>query len=218
MKVPVELLIEKNEKLIYKVASKYTKYYNIDDLFQVGVIGLIKAAKNYKKNMNTKFSSYAYLYIIGEIVDFVAHDRNIKVTSEQLKTYKLYEETSEILCQQNNKVPTFSEVCKYMDLPEDYVYNAILSSEFTISLDNTTNDNSSLYDITGYNNVDNIDKTIDVRREINNLNELNKKIIYCRYYKDLTQSETANYLGMSQVQVSRYEKSALESIRENIMS
>ena len=52
MKVPVELLIEKNKNLIYKVASKYTKYYNVDDLFQVGVIGLIKAAKNYKKNKN----------------------------------------------------------------------------------------------------------------------------------------------------------------------
>lgn len=220
MKVPVEVLIEKNKNLIYKVATKYSKYYSIDDLFQVGVIGLIKAAKNYKSDAGSKFTTYAYPYIIGEVVDFVSHDRTIKVTTDQLKIYKAYEKASDALSQKYNRVPSFTEVCEFMELPEDVVYNAILTSEFTLSLDNTPTDEekNTYYDITGYSNSEQIDTSIDIRSEIESLNDFDKKIIYCRYFKDLTQQETANYLGVSQVQVSRYEKSALQSMRKNIMN
>lgn len=220
MRVPVEILIEENKNLIYKVAAKYSKYYSIDDLFQVGVIGLIKAAKNYKSNVGTKFTTYAYPYIIGEVVDYVSHDRTIKVTSDQLKIYKAYEKASDALSQKYNKIPSFSEVCEFMELPEDIVYNAILSSEYTLNLDNnpTDDETTTYYDFTGYTNVEEIDNQIDIKSEINALNEFDKKIIYCRYFKDLTQQETAKYLGISQVQVSRYEKNALQNMKKNIMN
>ena len=68
MKEEIEKIIEDNKKLIYKIASNYSYYYNVDDLFQVGVIGLIKAYKNYKNSSNAVFTTYAYKYIFGEII------------------------------------------------------------------------------------------------------------------------------------------------------
>ena len=218
MSTTLEQVIEKNQNLIYKVATKYSKYYSIEDLFQVGIIGLIKAYKNYKEDLNAKFTTYAYPYIIGEIVDFVGRDRTIKVTPEQLKIYKAYEKSSEALSQKYNKIPSFKEVCDFMELPEDVVYTAILSSEFTLSLDRTVlDDTTTFYDFTGYSNTEQIDNAIDVKKEMESLSELDKQIIYCRYFRDYTQSETASCLGISQVQVSRYEKQALQNMRKNIM-
>ena len=66
----IESLIKENEGIIYKIASRYKDYYSIDDLYQAGCIGIIKASKNYSSDSTCKFSSYAYKYILGEIVDF----------------------------------------------------------------------------------------------------------------------------------------------------
>ena len=70
-------IINENEKLIYKIASNYSSYYNIEDLYQVGIIGIIKAYKKYDSSYSVKFSSFAYKYIMGEMIDFIRKDRYV---------------------------------------------------------------------------------------------------------------------------------------------
>ena len=78
-------IIKENQNLIYKIASRYSGYYSMDDLFQEGVKGVIKAIENYRDNCGTKFSTYAYDYILGEIIRFINNDRTIRVNSDLLK-------------------------------------------------------------------------------------------------------------------------------------
>ena len=109
-------LVKQYERLIYKIASKFSPKYPIEDLFQVGVIGLINAKKNYKSNQGTKFTTYAYQYVLGEMLDFIKKDRTIKVSKDSLKIYKLYEQAKETLAQRKKQIPTFSEICEFLEL------------------------------------------------------------------------------------------------------
>lgn len=208
-------LINENKNIIYKIAGKYSYYYDIDDLFQVGVIGIIKASKNYNENSKAKFSTYAYSYILGEILEFIKNDRNMRINSNDLKLYKIYQKTIELLAQKEKKLPSFFEICKFMNVPENILYNAIIASEFTLSLDNEIN-NSTFHEFVGEDNSNKLDNIILLKNEISKLNHIDREIIKCRYYKDYTQSETADLLGISQVQVSRYEKNILSRIKEKI--
>lgn len=217
MKQEITTLISDNKNLIYKIASKYSLYYDIEDLFQVGVIGVMKAYKNFNFEMNAKFSTYAYSYILGEILEYIKNDRNIKVNSDAIKLYKSYQKACEFLTHKNSKIPTFTEVCKFLEVSEAEMYNSIVSSEFTVSLDNEVNDNSNYYELIGEDNRETLDDLICLRNEISNLNTIDREIIRCRYYKDYTQSETANVLGITQVQVSRYEKNILTRMKDRMV-
>ncbi len=207
--------INDTKKIIYKIASKYSYYYDIEDLYQVGVIGVIKAYKNYNTQSEAKFTTYAYSYILGEILEFVKNDRNMRINSETLKLYKSYQKTLEYLAQKESRLPSFYEISEFMNVPEDVLYNAIIASEATLSLDNEIN-NNSFHEIIGEDGRDNLDNIISLRNELAKLNSIDREIIKCRYYKDYTQSETASYLGMSQVQISRNEKNILTRIKEKI--
>lgn len=210
-------LINDNKNLIYKIAGKYSYHYDMEDLYQVGVIGLIKAYKNYNFNSNAKFSTYAYSYILGEILEFIKNDRNIKVNSNDIKLYKAYQKAVEFLTHKNSRVPSFSEVCRFLEVPEEIVYNSLISSEFTISLDNEINEVKNYYEILGEDNSEKLNDLICLKNEIEKLKTIEKEIINYRYYKDYTQNETADILGISQVQVSRYEKNILSRIKEKMI-
>jgi RNA polymerase sporulation-specific sigma factor len=217
MKSEVEKIIWENKNLIYKIASKYSGYYPMEDLFQVGVIGVIKAYENYNKQSEVRFSTYAFKYILGEIIKFIGNDRTIKVSTDLLKIYKTYEKTQDCLTNKFGRKPTFEETCKFMEMEPNIVYEAIEKCGFTVSLDGMINDdNFSLEKVIGNDTRDSVDKMIDLKTEIDKLSETERKIIELRYYKDYTQSETANELGWNQVQVSRYENQILKKIKTNI--
>lgn len=213
----LEQSVKENAKLIYKIASKYSKYYNIEDLFQEGVKGLDKARKNYDPNSNTKFSTYAFKYILGEIVTYVKNDRNIKVGSDTLKLYQEYVKTYEYLTNKLNRYPSLEEVCSFLGVNPTLVVDAISKCEFTVSLEtDLSEDNFTLEEVTGIDNTRKIDDLIDLKTELENLTSEERKLIELRYFGDYTQSETANYLNMSQVQVSRSEQKILKKIKTNI--
>ncbi len=213
----LETLVKENAKLIYKIASKYSSYYNIEDLFQEGVKGLDKANKNYNPNSNTKFSTYAFKYILGSIVSYVKNDRNIKVGSDTLKLYQAYEKTYEYLTNKLNRFPSLEEVSSFMGIDSTLVVSTISKCEFTVSLESTlTEDNFTLEQVTGIDDTQKIDDLIDLRTELENLTSEERKLIELRYFGDYTQSETANYLNMTQVQVSRNEQRILKKIKTNI--
>lgn len=212
-------LVKQYERLIYKIASKFSPKYPIEDLFQVGVIGLINAKKNYKSNQGTKFTTYAYQYVLGEMLDFIKKDRTIKVSKDSLKIYKLYEQAKEMLAQRKKQIPTFSEICEFLELDEETVYDAIKMSEYVLSTDSSLgeDENTTFIETCGEDRRETIDSLLDLKMELMNLPEFERKLVDLRYFKDYTQSETATILGISQVQVSRNEKHILAKIKKNIV-
>lgn len=215
----LDTLIKEHESLIYSIASKYSSNYPVEDLFQVGVIGLMNAHKNYNRNSNTKFSTYAYQYIFGEIINFIKKDRVIKTSKNSLQIYKLYEKANEVLSQKLKRSATFQEICAFLELEESVVYNAIKESEFALSYDSkiTDEEDTTFIDNYGSDEREQIDRLLDLKEELLTLTEDERRLIELRYYQDYTQTETANILGMSQVQVSRQERHVLSKMRKNIV-
>lgn len=202
-------LIKESEGLIYKIASKYSMYYNIEDLYQVGTIGVIKAYKNYKKDTSVKFSTYAYKYILGEIIEFIRCDRNIKVSEEYMSLYKRYLSIKSMLTSKLEREPSFSEIALFMEIDEGVLRNVIETIAFTKSTD------ESDYDY-GNDKREEIDNKILLDNELSSMDEFDRSLIEFRYYQGYTQSETADALGVSQVKVSRQEKLILSRMKSNI--
>ena len=162
----IEELINENKNFIYKIASKYSKYYSIEDLFQVGTIGFIKAYKKYK-SVGVKFTTYAYKYVLGEIIEYIRNDRTMKVSSDILKLYKSYEKTKDFLVQKLNRMPTFYEISSFMNIDESYLSEVIEKSEFAVSLESNLNDdNFTLENILGIDERKNIDDLLDLKKEL----------------------------------------------------
>lgn len=202
-------LIKESEGLIYKIASKYSMYYSIEDLYQVGTIGVIKAYKNYKKDTSVKFSTYAYKYILGEIIEFIRCDRNIKVSEEYVSLYKRYLSIKSMLTSKLEREPSFSEIALFMEIDEGVLRNVIETIAFTKSTD------ESDYDY-GNDKREEIDNKILLDNELSSMDEFDRSLIEFRYYQGYTQSETADALGVSQVKVSRQEKLILSRMKSNI--
>lgn len=208
----------KTKDMIYKICYKYSKYYSVEDLFQVGVIGLMKAKKNFNSNMNTKFTTYAYNYILGEIIEFIKNDRTIKVSSDTLKLYKAYEKSKDFLTNELGRNVTLEEVSKFMNVDINLLSDTIIKSEFVLSTDTKLSDDFTLEQITGKDTRKQIDDLIDLRDELKKLTNKERRLIELRYFKDYTQSETAEVLNMSQVQVSRNETKILKKMYSRIAS
>lgn len=205
-------IIESNSWLIYKIARSYSEYYNIEDLFQVGSIGLLKAYKNYDKNSNVKFSTFAYKYVFGEIISYIKKDRNIIVGDEYMSIYKKYEKVKSLLISKYNREVSFSEICKFMEMDEQKLLSVIESVMFTKSIDGDSLINYEL----AYDNREDIFNKVLLESELDALEPFDKSIINYRYYQGFTQSETAQALNTSQVKVSRREKMILQRIKTNI--
>lgn len=210
------LLIETHMGLIKNIASKF---YVADkqDLIQVGVIGLLKAYQNFKDTKMAKFSTYAYPYIFGEMYTFVNGNKNIKVSKDILKIYKLVERTRYDLAQKQGYLPTTEEVALFLELDPGIVYEAVTSAQAMISLDDEANE-LNLHEVISDKKATNIDLKLDLDDSFKVLSAEEQEIIKSRYYEDLTQSEVARKLNMTQVMVSRYEKKSLEKMRVRMLS
>lgn len=202
-------LIKESEGLIYKIASKYSMYYSIDDLYQVGSIGVIKAYKNFKRDTSVKFSTYAYKYILGEIIEFIRTDRNIRVSEEYMSLYKKYLSVKTLLTTRYDREVAFKEICSFMEIDESVMLNIIETISFTKSMDEKD------YDY-GNDKREEIDNRILLDTELSLMDDFDRQLIEYRYYQGYTQSQTADVLGVSQVKVSRQEKLILERMKSNI--
>ena len=205
----IEDLIESSKGLIYKIASSF---YDVekDDLYQAGMLGLLKAYKNYKSDSNAKFSSYAYEYIYGEMYN-LAHNKTMKINKDVLKLYKLIEKTRYEMAQKLDRIPDNDEVANFLELDINLVNDAIISGNVVMSLD--SDEGMPIYEKLSKNESTSLDEKIMLNDSINTLSKDEQKIIKARYYEDLTQSEIAKKLAMTQVMVSRYEKKGLSKIR-----
>lgn len=204
-------ILEQCEPLIISIANKF---YGIDkeDLIQAGKVGLINAYNHYDKKGNTKFSTFAYTYIYGEMYNLLINNKAIKTNRDTLKLVKLIDKAKTYLTQTLGKEVTLKEISNYLEIDESILENTLLSTESILSLDKENDSDDTLYNT--YKYEDNNDIKLDIENGINNLDSLEQDIIKCRYFKDLTQSETAKVLGMSQVKVSRYEQKSLKKLKK----
>lgn len=212
-----EEIINTTSNLIYYIINKYFKGYEKEDLYQVGVIGVIKAYNNYKEDKSTKFSTYAYKYIYGEIYSYINNNKTLKLSKEINTLYNKINKAKDILSQKLMKEPNTYELSLFLEIEESIITN-ILNSTNISSIDeiiNTSDNNLTLSDtISDKKDYYNIDYLL-LNEEIETLEYPEKEIMKLRYFEDKTQSEVAQILGINQVQVSRYEGKTLKKIRKN---
>lgn len=214
-------LVHDNTNLIYKISTLFTNYKNKDDLFQAGCIGLIKASKTFDEGRNTKFSTYAYPFIFGEMNNYVKSDKGIKVSREISKLNSKIEKASILLTQKLMREPTYYEISSFLGIDEYLVVEALKSRCCVYSIDASIDSDGK--DITLLDMIQNartmdMDTLVALRDELSHLNSEEKMLINNRYMNDLTQAETASLMGMSQVQVSRKEQKVLSKLRNNLYS
>lgn len=209
-------VIIENEPLIYSIINKYSNYYDIDDLYQVGVIGMIKAYKNYKNSYNTKFTSYAYTYIFGEIIKYINESKSFKTSKEYRHLYKKINEAKTILTQKLMKEPTNYELSLFLEIDERLIEEVININQTIDSLDREIIEDGKkvfLYDVVG-EEKDNIE-SIFLYEQLDKLSKEELLLLRERYFHDKTQSEVARDLGINQVKVSRTEQKILRKLSEN---
>lgn len=215
----LSLLIEQNKNMIYKIASLFS-YNSKEDLFQVGCIGLINAYKKYDESFNTKFSTYAYPYIFGEISSYVKKDKGIKISRDISRLNSKIERASVLLTQKLMREPTILELSNYLEIDEELVVDAIKSKYPIASTDSVIHDDGreiTLLDTISDNSMD-INTLVALKEQLLRLDSFERELINERYVQRLTQSEVASNLGISQVQVSRKEQKVLSKLRSGMIS
>lgn len=201
------------ENLVRKIISKYNYYGDYEDLYQVGMMGLMKALKNYKYE-GAKFSTYAYQYIIGEVTTFIRENNPVKISKDIIRLSKTIERCREVLYQKLGRTPTDLEVSLMTEISEEKIAEIKEVMQQVESLDYVNEENSENV----YNSISvddhNLDSSyLDLKNELNNLEQEERDLIYKRYYEGYTQSELSKSLGMSQVQISRKESKVLEKLK-----
>jgi len=218
-----EKLVNGNLKLVLSILRKYNnRCDNMDDLFQVGCIGLIKAIDNFDLSFNVKFSTYAVPMILGEIKRYLRDNNSIRVSRsvKDLAYHALV--VKEELTNELNREPTIKEIADKLQMNEFEISNAIDSMRDTVSIFepiyNDGGDTIYLSDqiVDKNNNMNFIEEKIAIKEAVNRLSDKEKFIINERFVIGKTQMELANEIGISQAQISRLEKNALKNIKDNI--
>ena len=217
-------IVNGNLKLVLSILKKYNnRCENMDDLFQVGCIGLIKAIDNFNLSYDVKFSTYAVPMILGEVKRYVRDNNSIRV-ARSIKDIAYHAfQVKEELTNELNREPTIREIAKKLNISEYEVSNAMDSMKDILSISepiyNDGGDTIYLQDQIEdkTSNMKDIENTLALKTAINKLKDKEKFIILERYVIGKTQMELASEIGISQAQISRIEKSALKNIKNDIM-
>lgn len=210
---------EDNLGLVHLCANRFRgRGIEYDDLYSAGCIGLLKASKAFDTDRGIKFSTYAVPVILGEIKRLFRDGGSVKVSRSlkelSLKVTRLREDFS----LKNSREPTVSELCEMTGEDEETIVEAINVSIPPVSLTSNADDDSGTQtDIPTEAPDEDITDKLALSQVLGELEAQDRKLIYLRYFKNMTQTQTAEKLGMTQVQVSRREKKLLESMRRKLI-
>lgn len=216
----MEELIQKNKGLIWSIVKRFqNRGYELEDLYQVGVMGFIKCIKRFDSSFEVRLSTYAVPYVLGEVKRHIRDNGPIKI-SRSLKELAIKAmETQNEYYRKNGQEIRIEELAKLINSTKEEVALALEAFQPVNSIDeqlyNESEDGLTLLDKMA-NNVDEasmLTNKICIQNEIENLKENEKQIILLRYYKGKTQTEIAKIMGITQVQVSRIEKKVLDNMR-----
>lgn len=209
-------IIESNIGLVHACAHKFKgKGIEYDDLFQAGCMGLVKATDAFDTTRGVRFSTYAVPVILGEMRRLFRDGGTVKV-SRSLKELSLKATRQrEYFAKKNGREPTISELAQILEVSEEHVVEALGASTPPLSL--THEDDSAEIDLPVSSPEELLSDIISLKQVIGQLETRDRELIVLRYFQNKTQTQTAEVLGMTQVQVSRREKKILSSLREKLL-
>lgn len=216
-------LVENNMGLVYSIVKRYTgRGYDLEDLVQIGAIGLIKAVKKFDTSFDVKFSTYAVPVIAGEIKRHIRDDGAVKISRTLKETAMKGWRAEEELRKKLNREPTIKEISEFCDIDAQLMANAFEaatppSSIYESIYDNSDKEINLLDTMASGENEEGIINKVMADNILKALKPREKKIIVLRYYKGKTQAEIAKIIGVSQVQVSRIEKQVITSLRTQML-
>ncbi|MBQ8872456.1 MAG: SigB/SigF/SigG family RNA polymerase sigma factor [Clostridia bacterium] len=212
-------LVTENTPLLKSIIRRYLgKHIEYDDLFQIAAIGLIKAVKNFSKDYSVRFSTYAVPMILGEIKRYMRDEGYLKV-SRSLKTLsgKITKYIEERI-KQDGTNPTIDEIAQHFGIEQTEIVFALDATRLPVSLYETTNDadgkQTELIEHIPTEEDKNMIQRIMLKDMLSRLPIREQKIVLLRYFRDMTQSEIAKQMGVSQVQISRLENKILEKLKQ----
>ncbi len=216
-------LIRGNLRLVLSIIQRFTgRRENLDDLFQVGCIGLVKAVDNFNTDLDVKFSTYAVPMIIGEIRRYLRDNNSIRISrSMRDLAYRALQAREELMSEKERE-PTTDEIAAHLGERREAVLRAMEAIAEPISLYEPvfTEGGDALYLMDQLSDTSSGDEewleNIVLKEALERLGEREQKIIRLRFYKNKTQMEIAEEIGISQAQVSRLEKAALEKMRKQM--
>ncbi len=218
-----EELINGNLRLVLSIIQRFTgRGENLDDLFQVGCVGLIKAVDNFDTSLDVKFSTYAVPMIIGEIRRYLRDNNTVRVSRSVRDLAYRALQAREALVRSLDREPSIEDIAKAIDSTKEEVGAALEAIVEPVSLYEPvfTDGGDSIYIMDQISDTDNTDEAwledIALKEAMKRLSEREKSIIELRYFKGRTQMEIAGEIGISQAQVSRIEKAALERIKKDM--
>ena len=216
-------LIEGNLRLVLSVIQKFLgRGESPDDLFQVGCVGLLKAIANFDVNLNVKFSTYGVPMIAGEIRRYLRDNSAMRVSRSVRDTAYRVLQCKEAMLAENAREPSFEEIAKRMGVPEETVVNAMDAISAPVSLYEPvySDGGDSLCVMDQVRDNRNTDESwidrIALKEAVRKLDDRERRILSLRFYEGKTQMEVSAEVGISQAQVSRLEKGAINTIRKNI--
>lgn len=212
-----DILVERNIRLVWSVVQRFiNRGYDPDDLFQIGSIGLIKSIDKFDLSYDVRFSTYAVPMIIGEIQRFIRDDGSVKVSRSLKEMGNKIRRKKDELTKQFGRSPTVKEIADALEISPEEIVHAQEAAKSPHSIHETVFENDgdpiTLLDQIADQDTKWFDK-LTLQEAIRDLNERERLIVYLRYYKDQTQTEVADRLGISQVQVSRLEKKILYEMK-----
>lgn len=212
-------MVEENMGLVYSIVRRFlNRGYDAEDLTQIGAIGLIKAVKKFNPEFNVQFSTYAVPMITGEIKRFLRDDGAVKISRTLKENAMKGWRCEELLRRKLNRQPTINEISQECGIDAESLIEAFEAATPPESIYESIYDNGDkeihLLDTLGGEEIeDGVINKVMIDGILNRLTEREKEIILLRYFRGKTQSEIAKIIGVSQVQISRIEKKAIERIR-----
>ena len=214
-----ESLIRENSGLIWSVARRFLgRGTEPEDLYQLGCLGFLKAVEGFDLNYGTQFSTYAVPKIAGEIRRFLRDDGAIKVSRSLKEQSVLIRQTRSKLSNALGREPTIRELSEHTGLTAEEIALAETATQEVESIHRESGEEGFTLEnvLTDTESEDRLLEKIDLRQAISELPERERTVIQLRYFHGLTQDRVAKVLGVSQVQVSRIEKKAIQALRERI--
>lgn len=213
-----ESLINENYGLVHACANKFRgRGVEYDDLFQAGCVGLVKAADNFDASRGFAFSTYAVPVILGEIRRIFRDGGAVKIGRSLKEKSRHAMKIREELSTELGREPTVSELAEKLGIDVSSAAELITVSMPTISLTSGEENNEVQLDIPTLPPEEEISERLSLKSVLDSLDERDRQLIELRYFRGLTQVNTAKELGMSQVQVSRREKVILIKMRESLL-
>lgn len=211
--------VSDNLGLVHSIANRFKgRGIEYEELFSAGCLGLVKAINRFDESRGLCFSTYAVPLIMGEIKGLFRQGGTVKVSRSLKETALKASRCRQEYLNKNGHEPTIKELAELIDVSEEQTVEALCACRQPLSLTPSEDDSEGLgqVDVPIDSGEEKISELLSLKQELSNLNDSDRNLISLRYFKGLTQSQTAKILGTTQVQISRREKKILGSLREKL--